>query len=89
MSRAERRRQQKKAENTAKTMGTVRPTGVPPTHQPPSVQKILGLAVQHHMSGRLDQAETLYQQILKIDPNQAAAMPMLGLIAKQAGNQLR
>ena len=46
----------------------------------------MDLAAQHHNAGRLAQAESLYRQILQAEPNQPAALHMLGLIAHQGGN---
>lgn len=43
-----------------------------------------GLA--HHQAGRLDDASSLYKQILKIIPNQANAIHMLGLTEFQRNN---
>jgi len=48
-----------------------------------TIQKALDLAVQHHTAGRLSQAETIYQQILRSDPNQPIALHLLGVIAHQ------
>ena len=57
------------------------------TEQPQTltIQQAIDLAVQHHNSGRLPQAETIYQQILQADPNQPVAMHLLGVIARQVG----
>lgn len=44
-------------------------------------------AVRHHQAGRLDQAERLYRDILKQDPNHADALHLLGLLANQAGHR--
>lgn len=38
-----------------------------------------------HQNGQLGQAEAIYQQILQIDPNNADAFHLLGLIAGQTG----
>lgn len=50
-----------------------------------TTSQMLASAVQHHQSGRLDQAEQLYRQILQTDPNQADAWHLLGVAASQAG----
>jgi protein O-GlcNAc transferase len=50
-----------------------------------NVQQSYDQAVQHHQSGRLLEAEQLYQQILKQNPNHAGAMHYLGVIALQTG----
>jgi protein O-GlcNAc transferase len=43
------------------------------------------LAVMHHTAGRLPQAESIYQQILRVDPNQPDTLHLLGVIAHQTG----
>ncbi|MGO8751908.1 MAG: tetratricopeptide repeat protein [Thermoguttaceae bacterium] len=42
-------------------------------------------AIQHHRAGRLQAAEQIYRQILQDEPNQAAAIHFLGVIAHQVG----
>jgi predicted O-linked N-acetylglucosamine transferase (SPINDLY family) len=43
------------------------------------------LAVRHHQCGRLAEAEALYRQILAVEPQHAAALHLLGVIAHQLG----
>ena len=42
-------------------------------------------ALQRHQAGRLAEAEALYRQILRAQPNHAGALHLLGLIAHQVG----
>src|SRR5690348_7197053 len=42
-------------------------------------------AVQHHLAGRLQQAEQLYRQILQTVPDQPETMHMLGVLAYSVG----
>ena len=42
-------------------------------------------AIEHHQSGRLQQAEAIYRQILRQQPNSPAALHMLGLLSHQTG----
>jgi predicted O-linked N-acetylglucosamine transferase (SPINDLY family) len=42
-------------------------------------------AIEHHQSGRLPQAETLYQKILQVEPKHPEALHLLGVIAHQTG----
>jgi predicted O-linked N-acetylglucosamine transferase (SPINDLY family) len=48
-----------------------------------SISKALAIAIEHHQGGRLRQAEEIYQQILQVEPNQADAIHLLGVIAYQ------
>jgi Tfp pilus assembly protein PilF len=41
--------------------------------------------VQYHQAGQLQQAEQIYRQILRFEPQHADAMHLLGLIAHQVG----
>ncbi len=51
----------------------------------PDTRLSLELAVQHHSAGRLREAESIYQQILQVDPRHPVALHLLGLIAHQVG----
>jgi tetratricopeptide (TPR) repeat protein len=53
--------------------------------QTTTVAQTLGLALQFHQAGNLPQAEQLYRQVLQIDPLQADALHLLGVIALQVG----
>ncbi len=46
----------------------------------------LNLAIQHHRANRLAEAETIYRQILRMEPNHAPALHLLGMIAQRAGD---
>jgi len=48
-----------------------------------TVQDAFELALQHHKSGRLAEAEKLYWNILEAQPDYAEALHMLGLVAHQ------
>jgi predicted O-linked N-acetylglucosamine transferase (SPINDLY family) len=50
-----------------------------------TVDQAFELAMQHHMAGRLAEAEALYRQILAAEPNHANACQFLGVIAHHAG----
>ena len=43
------------------------------------------LGVYHHQAGNIEQAESIYQQIIQVHPNNANALHLLGLIAHQRG----
>lgn len=51
-----------------------------------STNSALQAALGHHRAGRLAQAEAIYQQVLQVEPDNADALHMLGLIAAQVGN---
>jgi len=60
-----------------------------PSRTPPNAAFIPGTlqtAIGHHQSGRLPQAQALYQQILQADPNHPDALQLLGLIEHQQGH---
>jgi tetratricopeptide (TPR) repeat protein len=49
-------------------------------------KSLLLLAQQHHIAGRLSQAEIVYNEILQAEPNNPDALHLLGVINHQAGN---
>ena len=49
---------------------------------PPNLKSAIAL----HQQGRLGQAEAVYQQLLEIDPRNADALHLLGVIAHQTGH---
>jgi tetratricopeptide (TPR) repeat protein len=51
-----------------------------------TVQQAIDAALEHHRAGRLNQAEQLYRQILAVQPDNAWALQLLGMIAHQVGN---
>ncbi|MFD1625540.1 tetratricopeptide repeat protein [Azospirillum griseum] len=50
-----------------------------------TVAEALAVAADHHQSGRLAEAETLYRRILDVDPDNAAALHLFGVLAAQCG----
>ena len=47
-------------------------------------RKTLALAARHHKEGRIDEAEQLYRQVLKSNPNNVDALRMLAMVAATA-----
>ncbi len=45
-----------------------------------TISEALDVAINHHEAGRLQIAEQIYRQILQVDPNQADAWNLLGLV---------
>ncbi len=52
-----------------------------------TIPEALAVAIQHHESGRLQAAEQIYRQILAVQPKNADANHLLGVIAAQVGNR--
>lgn len=50
-----------------------------------TISEAMAIAIQHHAAGRLHEAEQIYRQVLQVDPAQANAIHLLGLIAHQVG----
>ena len=57
-----------------------------PEQQTLTIQQALDLGVEHHNAGRLAEAESVYQKILRAAPNQPVALRLLGTVAHQLGN---
>jgi len=51
-----------------------------------SIEKTFQIAVEHHQAGQLQQAESLYRQILAHSPQHVDVLHFLGLIAQQSGD---
>jgi len=51
----------------------------------PAVQAMVKDALRHHQEGRLADAERMYKEILRVDPEQADSLHLLGMIAYQRG----
>ncbi len=56
-----------------------------PGQQTLTAQQALDLALQYHNTGRLGEAENIYTQVLKVEPNHPIALHLLGVIAHQVG----
>jgi protein O-GlcNAc transferase len=46
-----------------------------------TIAQALAVAMDHHRAGRLNEAEQIYRQILLVQPDQARAIYMLGIVA--------
>ena len=57
--------------------------------QSPLTLDLLRDALQHHLAGRLDEAELIYRQILKIDDAHSDTLHLSGMIAHRRGNNQR
>src|ERR1051325_6653205 len=52
---------------------------------PESAQDLLQSALQFHQAGDAAKAESLYHQVLRLQPRQPDALHLIGLLAHQAG----
>jgi len=57
------------------------------SQQPLTFAQAIQLDLDHHRAGRLQDAESIYRQILQHDPNNVDAIHLLGLLAHQTGHQ--
>jgi predicted O-linked N-acetylglucosamine transferase (SPINDLY family) len=57
----------------------------PPQQRQVSLAEALQIAVAQHRQGAITAAEDLYQQILRVDPNQIDALHLLGIVRCQQG----
>lgn len=51
----------------------------------PALGDALDLALRHHRAGRLQEAESIYRQVLREQPDNVDALHLLGVIAHQTG----
>ncbi|WP_419187755.1 tetratricopeptide repeat protein [Stieleria bergensis] len=56
--------------------------------QETTIAEVLSMAITLHQQGDREQAETLYQHVLKLSPNNADALHFLGVLRHQQGNSL-
>jgi len=52
-----------------------------------TVQQALDFALQEHEAGRLTEAESIYRQVLEVEPGHPVAKNLLGVIVHQNGNK--
>jgi tetratricopeptide (TPR) repeat protein len=56
-----------------------------PPAQPVSLEEAVKIAQSHHQAGRLAEAESMYRQILAVNPSQYDALHLLGILGSQIG----
>ncbi len=56
-----------------------------PAQRTLTIEQAIDLAVELQNSGRLPESESIYQQILQLEPNQPIAQHLLGVIAHKVG----
>ena len=86
MSRAQKRFEKKMARKAASRKKLPPAGNIPPPQNEHAIQQPLDLAVQHHVAGRLAEAEKFYRTVLDADPAHPLALHMLGVIAGDMGN---
>ena len=52
-----------------------------------TIAEALALALEHHLAGRLAEAQQFYHRILDVEPEQPDALHFLGVLAGQVGEQ--
>lgn len=57
-----------------------------PKGEPPDIEPRLAAAVRLHRAGRVREAEEIYHSILRVVPEHADALHLLGVLAHQAGH---
>ncbi len=50
-----------------------------------TIQQAFDLALEHHQAGRLNEAESIYRQILAVDPSHVDSLHLLGVMAHEVG----
>ncbi|HEY0836044.1 MAG TPA: tetratricopeptide repeat protein, partial [Azospirillum sp.] len=50
-----------------------------------TVGEALAVALDHHLAGRVEDAEVLYRRILDVDARNAAALHLYGVLCAQTG----
>ena len=51
----------------------------------PTLAQTVAIGASHHQSGRFAEAEQIYRQVLKVEPDQFDALQLLGLLLHQKG----
>ncbi|MBI5558348.1 MAG: tetratricopeptide repeat protein [Deltaproteobacteria bacterium] len=77
----------KRKKGKAESDSTQKNTRLAPVEMP--IEQAMQLANGYRQAGQPQQAETIYQQILAKDPDNAQAYSMLGILAGQAGDMER
>jgi len=86
MNRAEKRRQQKLAKKAAKNARPGQSASSASGPAAPNFDGALNAAAQQLNAGQLADAERICQDILQADPNHPTALHLLGVIARQMGD---
>ena len=81
MNRAERRRHQRQNNTPGPHLRHSTSTRTDQEQQ----KKTIGMALQHHSSGRISEAKKLYQRVLNSNPNHIDALHLIGVAFHQEG----
>jgi protein O-GlcNAc transferase len=55
----------------------------------PTIPEAFAIAIEHQRAGRFRESETIYRQILAVDPNHHDAWHLMGIVASEVGNYQR
>jgi len=83
------KKKKKKKKNREKSRAHNSPTLTRTSRPDPRLIRTLATAAQQHQAGRLQEAETLYRQVLEMDPDNSEALHLMGILASSAGNSER
>jgi len=61
-------------------------TAANPNSKKEALARQLRIAIEHHRQGQIPQAESIYEQILAVEPNHADALHFSGVVFHQRGN---
>lgn len=56
-----------------------------PDHEPAAIAGAIQAGIERHQAGKLGEAESIYRQVLEVDPANADALHLLGVVASQVG----
>jgi protein O-GlcNAc transferase len=56
-----------------------------PKTQAVTIPQAIEIALERHQTGRLPEAERIYQQVLQVEPNNPDALHLLGILSSQLG----
>lgn len=89
MSRKKTKKNKKKKKNKEKSRAHNSPVSTWTSRPDPGLIRTLAKAAQQHQAGRLQEAETLYRQVLEMDPDNSEALHLMGVLASSVGDSER
>ena len=83
---AERRKKRRKAREANSQPAADPSENSSPATPPSDVPEMMQAAVGHHSAGRIQEAESIYRQVLERNPDVPDAVHLLGVVCHQTGN---